>query len=294
MVLLVFVALPLIMKTGTYPLAIVKGTSMWPNLQNGDIVVFQKPQQSVITNGTVIVFAQSESGVAFLDTFTRPILVHRIINTLVQADGVVYYRTKGDNNQLEDPALVREDHVLGVQAYMVPKVGFLALFVESPQGLIAIIGMISLFYIGKTDLEISDEKLRGAFCAKLSELTLRGDLRWDLYLKLEAATKYSSSIHPESVSDSRVLELLYWIKGGALEDGWSLLRVKCPICGKYANRFESSKGSKYVICSNCDELDKPKKTRVASLGLFRDASNRSHMNGIGYIPSIARRKEYRE
>lgn len=267
---------------------------MWPTLQNGDIVIFQKPQQSIITNGSVIVLTQGESGVTALDTFVRPILVHRIINTVVQADGVVYYRTKGDNNQLEDPALVQADHVLGVEAYTVPKVGLLALFVKSPQGLIAVIGMISLFYIGKTDAAIKDEKFKGTLCAKLSELALRGDLTMDLYTKLEAATKYSDSIRPESIGDSRVLELLYWIKGGALEGEWNVSRVKCPICGKKANIFESSKGSTYSICSNCDEIDKPPKIRVPNIGIFYDASNRSHMDGIGYSPSITRRKKYRE
>jgi signal peptidase I len=282
------------MKTSTYPLAIVQGTSMWPKLQNGDVVIFQKPQQQNIANGSVIVFVQGESGVTALDTFTRPILVHRIINTIVQADGAVYYRTKGDNNQLEDPALVQADHVLGIQAYTVPKVGFLALFVESPQGLIAVIGMVSLFYIGKTDVEMKNEKLKELLCGKLSELALRGDLTMDLYTKLEAATKYSDSIRPESIDDSRVLELLYWIKGGALEEGWKMFKVNCPICGKNANRFESSKGSTYTICSNCDEIDKHVRSRKPILGMSHDASNRSHMYGIGYSPSISRKKETRD
>jgi hypothetical protein len=179
---------------------------------------------------------------------------------------------------------------LGVQAYTLPKIGFLALFVESPQGLIAVIGMISLYYIGKTDAAMRDEKLKGKFCAKLSELTLHGDLTIDLYNKLIAATKYSDSICPESIEDSRVLEYLYWIKGGALDDNWNISKVKCPICGKKANRFESSKNSTFTICSSCDEINKSPKFKMTSKITFNDASNRSHISGIGYSPSINRKR----
>ena len=293
-VLSFLVALPFLMGTSTYPLAVVQGTSMWPKLQNGDIVIFQKQRQSIIANNTVIVFAQGESGVTALDTFIRPILVHRIINTVVQADGVVYYRTKGDNNQLEDPGLVQADHVLGIQAYTIPKVGFLALFVESPQGLIAVIGMVSLFYIGKSDAVLRDEKLRGTLCAKLSELALRGDLPMDLYLRLESAAKYSDSITPESVSDSRVVELLDWIKGGALEEGWSASKVRCPICGEHANRFESYKGSTYTICSNCDGVDKPEKAWTPNVGIAHDSGNRLHVRAAKPVKAPVHLRGVRE
>jgi len=69
--IVIFVFLPFYMETKTYPFAIVQGNSMYPNLQNGDLILFKYVDQRSITNGTVIIFIQSDTGATLLDSFTK-------------------------------------------------------------------------------------------------------------------------------------------------------------------------------------------------------------------------------
>ena len=52
----IVIFLPLYARTGTYPLAIINGNSMYPHLQNGDLVYYSATNVENIPNGTVIVF----------------------------------------------------------------------------------------------------------------------------------------------------------------------------------------------------------------------------------------------
>jgi signal peptidase I len=183
---------PLYMKTWSYPVAIVEGSSMYPHLQNGDLVIFQGiTNPNAIPNGTVIVFVQSNAGVSVLDTLTKPIIIHRIIGTVVQADGTVYYQTKGDNNQLPDAGLVQANHVLGTPVAIIPKVGILFLFIQSPQGLVAAVGFITLFYLSTYDGKVSEQKKKERLLSELSKKVIQGKMSMEEFQKLEIAVRYS-------------------------------------------------------------------------------------------------------
>jgi signal peptidase I len=183
---------PLYMKTWSYPVAIVEGSSMYPHLQNGDLVIFQGiTNPNAISNGTVIVFVQSNAGVSVLDTLTKPIIIHRIIGTVVQADGAVYYQTKGDNNQLPDAGLVEANHVLGTPVVIIPKVGILFLFIQSPQGLVAAVGFITLFYLSAYDAKVSEQKKKERLLSELSKKVIQGKMSMEEFQKLEIAVRYS-------------------------------------------------------------------------------------------------------
>ncbi|MDA4118733.1 MAG: signal peptidase I, partial [Thaumarchaeota archaeon] len=155
--------LPILSGTKSYPVAIVQGNSMYPNLQNGDIVTFRAAPNTAIPNGTIIIFVESDTGISLLDSLTKPVVIHRIVGTTVQGDGTVLYRTKGDNNQFPDAGLVQSDHILGTPTGVIPKAGAALLFLGSPQGLVAAIGFVTLFYLGNIEAKESDDKRREEF-----------------------------------------------------------------------------------------------------------------------------------
>jgi len=57
--------LPLYARTGTYPIAIVDGNSMYPKLQNGDLAYYIATNTANIPNGTVIVFVQGDTAIPY-------------------------------------------------------------------------------------------------------------------------------------------------------------------------------------------------------------------------------------
>jgi signal peptidase I len=120
-VLLGLAALPFLFGTSTYPVSVVQGSSMYPALQNGDLVLFQAAPQRVIANGTIIVFVQTGTGQSVLDSLLKPVLIHRIVGVVVQGDGKVNYQTKGDNNIQADPGLVPADRILGTLQWWSPR-----------------------------------------------------------------------------------------------------------------------------------------------------------------------------
>jgi signal peptidase len=244
-------ALPLFMGTQTYPLAVVEGTSMYPSLQNGDLVVFQGVSHPILANGTVIVFVQGGTGFSSIDSLIRPVVIHRIVGVVVQADGSVSYRTKGDNNALDDPGLVPSGDIMGTSAVVIPKAGLLVMFAKSPQGLVAVVGLLSLFYLGGFEAKAKEEDKRKAFLGALAQMALNDEISNDLFRKYELAVTYVDGLKLEEPMDGRSLALVDWIKKGALDHEWKAKRMACPNCDSSATVFESSNGLMFVACSSC-------------------------------------------
>jgi signal peptidase len=262
MEIIVFVAvcavvalLPLIANTGTYPLAIIDGSSMYPQLENGDMVYYYAPaDKSDIPNGTVIVFVQGNAGSSLFDGLVRPVVIHRIIGVTMQDDGLVYYTTRGDNNDVNDPFLTRADHVLGVQGQAIPKVGLILLFLKSPQGLIATIGVISLSYLSIYDVKRRRDKNKEKLLGALAKKTLNGYLSDEQFKKLELAIKYSDEMEGTGLKDRSINALVDWLKNGGLDENWKMKMVTCPKCFNIAVGIEAAKDNSVTICSKCNDM----------------------------------------
>ncbi len=224
---LVFLAvLPVVMGTSTYPFAIVEGTSMYPTLQNGDLVLFRGAPHS-IANGSIIVFVQSGTGIGALDSLLKPVVIHRIVGVQAGSDGQLSYQTKGDNNLLNDPNAVQADQVLGVPALVIPWAGYVLLFVRSPQGLVAIVAFITLFYLASYETRAKEEKRREELLGALAQRVLVGELPEELFRKVELAVRYAGSLGGEELKDERLKAVADWVHGGGLEQGWKLSSVTC-------------------------------------------------------------------
>jgi signal peptidase I len=250
----VVIFLPLYARTGSYPLAIVDGNSMYPNLQNGDLAYYSATDTLNIPNGTVIVFVQGDTGNSLLDGLIRPVVIHRVIGEVIQNDGNVCYETKGDNNDAKDPFLTRADHVLGIATLNVPKVGLLVLFLKSPQGLIATVGVISLTYLSFHDIKRKEEKKKEKLLGALSKKVLNGDLSKDQFEKIELAVKYSDDIESFGLKDPSIMALVGWLKNGGLDENWKLKTIICNNCSAIALELKGDKNNSLAICPHCHNV----------------------------------------
>ena len=215
-IIVILAGLPLFIGYQSYPISIINGNSMYPTLQNGDMVIFHSMPRQNIPNGTIIVFVQADTGTATLDSIIRPVVIHRVIGLVVQADGTNYYKTKGDNNQLADPSLAESTYVLGTPAFVIPRVGIILLFIQSPQGLVASIGFIVLFYLSNYDAKVSEGQKKEKLLTHLAKRVFGGDISTEEFKKFEIALKYTDdsqgNLPGKNIIDLRpvVTKLSHW------------------------------------------------------------------------------------
>lgn len=250
-VIFMAIALPFFFGTRSYPVAIVAGNSMYPTLQNGDMVLFKGMNQQGIPNGTIIVFVQTDTGVTALDTLIKPIIIHRVVGSFIQADGTVYYVTKGDNNNFNDPSAVQANHILGTPAQVVPKAGFLMLFFSSPQGLVALIGFITLFYLGNYEGKLNEDKTKETFLGAVANMVINGELPEEAFTRFELAVKYVNRKQLDELKDGLSKALLDWLQKSAKEKRWNVSETLCPKCSSVVSSFERSDNVPFIVCPRC-------------------------------------------
>lgn len=252
-----FLMFPSVMGTRTFPLAIIEGNSMYPNLQNGDLVVFHAVSSKSVKNGSIIVFIQGQTGISLLDSLIRPVVIHRVKDIILQYDGVANYRTKGDNNQEGDPELVQDSQILGSPVLVIPKVGLLFLFLRSSEGMIAVVGFITLLYLGSYESKIKGNKERSGFLGKLAQLALNKEISDEMFRKLEVGVQYVDDLNLHELKENGVRDLIQWIREGGLEDKWEIESVECPTCQLKAIIIKTRAGLSFMVCEGCDsKLDK--------------------------------------
>ena len=115
---------------------VVQSGSMEPALRTGSIV-FIAPSERY-TEGDVITYRRSAR-----ETPTT----HRIIESRVE-NGVQYFTTKGDANEVRDMEEVREDEILGSVRFSIPFLGYVVDVARTPWGFVALIGIPTLIIIG--------------------------------------------------------------------------------------------------------------------------------------------------
>lgn len=100
--------------------------SMEPNYHVGSIIYVKDVPPSTLQVGDAISFLISENTVA----------THRIIEVIPDGEDptVIRFRTKGDNNDIEDTNPVHCNNVLGKVVGTVPLLGYVSNFVQNPPG----------------------------------------------------------------------------------------------------------------------------------------------------------------
>lgn len=117
------------------PLAYVPSKSMEPTLKVGDLVVIKGIPPNEIKEGSIIVFYVP--GHYGEDEYR---IVHRVVK-IVNLETGLGFETKGDNNPISDYyrwGYIPASYVVGVVVYKIPYVGYAALGVRKPLGILII------------------------------------------------------------------------------------------------------------------------------------------------------------
>lgn len=139
-----------------YKTYIVLTGSMEPNINIGDVVVVKKTQTNDVKVGDVITFQ--------LDGQDSTV-THRIVEKIEDENSVIF-RTKGDNNNAQDPDNVKPENIQGVMVFKISKLGKIVTKLLTGTGFIAMIVITLLSYEHsnrKEDRRLSREEARKRF-----------------------------------------------------------------------------------------------------------------------------------
>lgn len=109
---------------------VVVTESMVPTIGVNDAIVVKRVKDNTLNIGDIITFSSND---VYYNGLT---ITHRVVGKLLGEDGNYLYRTKGDNNVLEDTAIVNLDSIYGKVIIRLPKIGYVYMFISSPFGLI--------------------------------------------------------------------------------------------------------------------------------------------------------------
>lgn len=109
--------------------------SMEPNLQIGDIVIVKKIEQEELKSGDVISYRQGQS-----------VITHRIAE-VIEKDGKVQYKTKGDNNNVEDSGSISYEMIEGKVVKHISKLGNIAIILQDKGTIIFIILLLYIYVL---------------------------------------------------------------------------------------------------------------------------------------------------
>lgn len=104
----------------------------------GSMIFLKKAEELAV--GDVIAYKDPASS-------KLSIVTHRIIEVITEEDGSVYYRTKGDANNAEDPNAVSAGMVIGQYFFHLPHMGDFSLFLQEPVGMLIFIGVPIMLFI---------------------------------------------------------------------------------------------------------------------------------------------------
>lgn len=125
--------------------------SMEPTYHVGSLIYVKSVDPQKLEAGDVITFMLDEDTIA----------THRIVEVVPDEEepDTIRFRTKGDANDAEDGGLVHYKNVIGTPVFTIPKLGYLANYIQHPPGTyVAIsVGAILLILVFIPDLLGGDE-----------------------------------------------------------------------------------------------------------------------------------------
>ena len=100
--------------------------SMEPTYHTGSLIYVKKVDPFQLQSGDVITFMLDEDTVA----------THRIVEVVPDEEDptVVRFQTKGDANDAIDGSLVHYKNVIGSPVFSIPKLGYVANYIQNPPG----------------------------------------------------------------------------------------------------------------------------------------------------------------
>ncbi len=101
--------------------------SMEPAYYTGSLIYVKEADYTELESGDVITFMLDEDTIA----------THRIVEVVPDKidSSVLWFRTKGDANEAVDGGLVHYKNIIGTPIFSIPKLGYLANYIQHPPGL---------------------------------------------------------------------------------------------------------------------------------------------------------------
>ena len=117
-----------------YNAYVVLTGSMLPEIKVKDVVVTKKYDPEDLEVNDIITFLSSDQRLSGI------IVTHRIVGKFYdQTTGKYSFQTKGDNNNVEDTALVQDYNIIGKVIFKIPKLGYIQDVLATKGGLIIIV-----------------------------------------------------------------------------------------------------------------------------------------------------------
>ncbi len=120
---------------------VIISPSMVPNINVLDAVVTMRVDAKELQKNDVITFVSKDP------THSGITVTHRIVGVKQTESGSYAYRTKGDNNNVEDQTLVSYDDVIGKVMIRIPYIGYLQQFLTTRFGWLLVIVLPCLFIV---------------------------------------------------------------------------------------------------------------------------------------------------
>jgi len=120
---------------GWKPFIVLSG-SMETQILTGDIAVVKEVDADTLKVNDIIAFREKDDLV----------VTHRIVE-IIKDNGEIKYKTKGDNNNAEDKGYVLQSQVEGLFQFRIGRLGNLALFIQTPIGMVVCISIPLLLLI---------------------------------------------------------------------------------------------------------------------------------------------------
>ena len=123
-----FLVIALPQLAGASESHVVLSDSMRPTFESGDVILIEDVDPETVEEGDVITYADGSG----------ELTTHRVVD-VVEEDGQLYFRTKGDANEDHDSDLVSAGAVEGRHAYTLPYLGHVVLFASSRLGIVLLL-----------------------------------------------------------------------------------------------------------------------------------------------------------
>ena len=125
---------------GGYLPMIVLTDSMYPEIESGDLIICHTIKaEDVKVEDVISFFDPAGNGTS--------IVTHRVIE-IVEEDGEIKFRTKGDFNNTEDKDLVPAENLVGIYQSRIAGAGKIAMFMQSTAGLIICVVLPIVLLVG--------------------------------------------------------------------------------------------------------------------------------------------------
>ncbi|MBQ7956467.1 MAG: signal peptidase I [Clostridia bacterium] len=146
---LVLLTIGLLPKVTSYDGYYVTSDSMYPAIKKGDLVFTKEVAFEDIEVGDVLTFTREGSEKWFS---------HRVVRI---KESEKSFRTKGDNNNVEDPGYTPYDAVVGRVEKKMPLIGFLPMMLATTWGKVVLASVYVLYIAVEVENAASKKRKKG-------------------------------------------------------------------------------------------------------------------------------------